>query len=137
MVLIVDGVVYNGNRLRVVFHGEVGCIATPVGTAHPGGTMPHWYQVGPDRTEPVVSSYRDYFCTNYYYGYYEDTLAYLRGSCSGQDISIAIIRGAEWGQGDERKGYQYPTTNSGSYLVVTGDIIPVTYTQYTWEWWNY
>jgi hypothetical protein len=101
------------------------------------GKEPSSYEVGPDRTEPAKSDYRDYFCTNYYYSYYEDVLAYLRGSYRQQDIAIAVIRGAEWGQGDERRGYQYPSTYSNSYLVVTGDIIPLENTRYTWEWWNY
>jgi hypothetical protein len=101
------------------------------------GKTPRSYEVGPDKTEPAVSNYRDYFCTNYYYGYYEDVLAYLRGSYRQQDIAIAVIRGAEWGQRDERRGYQYPSIDSRSYLVVTGNIIPVENTRYTWEWWNY
>jgi hypothetical protein len=101
------------------------------------GETPYSYEVGPDSVVPAVSDYRDYFCTNYYYGYYEDVLAYLRGSYRQQDIAIAVIRGAEWGQRDERRGYQYPSIDSRSYLVVTGDIIPVENTRYTWEWWNY
>ncbi|MEM2472871.1 MAG: hypothetical protein QXQ96_10235 [Sulfolobales archaeon] len=102
------------------------------------GNTPYSYSTGQrPYTTPAVSDYRGYFCTNYYFGYYNDVLASVSGSYSSQDISIAVIRGAEWGQGDERRGYQYPSTYSNSYLVVTGDIIPVENTRYTWEWWNY
>jgi hypothetical protein len=97
-----------------------------------------WYFVGHPSYSPVSSEYRDYFCTNYYYGYYNDALSGISYSYPYQDLSIALVRGAEYGQGDIRQNTIYGSQSSGySRLVVTGDIIPLSWTAYNWQYWYY
>ncbi|MEM2671844.1 MAG: hypothetical protein QXI64_10335 [Sulfolobales archaeon] len=103
------------------------------------GNTPYSYSTGQrPYTTPAVSDYRGYFCTNYYFGYYNDVLASVSGSYSSQDISIAVIRGAEWGQRDERRATIYPSTSSSKALVVySNNIYPYTQTMYIWQYWYY
>ncbi|MEM4970379.1 MAG: hypothetical protein QXE01_03905 [Sulfolobales archaeon] len=103
------------------------------------GETPYSYPTGEHpSTTPAVSDYRDYFCTNYYFGYYNDILASVSGSYSSQDISISVIRGAEYGQRDERRATIYPSTSSSKTLVVySNNIYPYTQTMYTWQYWYY
>jgi len=95
------------------------------------------YFVGHPSYRPVSSDYRDYFCTNYYYGYYNDALSGISYSYPYQDLSIALVRGAEYGQFDMRQNTIYGSRSGYSHLVVTGDIIPVSQTAYNWQYWYY